>query len=68
MNKENNEERNKSVNTQIHKYINAQTCIYACFYAFVYLCFYVFMLSLTCRNQRCRGRSSPYRWQQVRHA
>lgn len=39
MNKENNEERNKSINTQIHKYINAQTCVYACFYAFVYLCF-----------------------------
>lgn len=64
MNKENNEERNKSINTQIHK----RTNVYACFYAFVYLCFYVFMLSLTCRNQRCRGRSSPYRWQQVRHA
>lgn len=44
MNKETNEERNKSINIQTHKCINAQTCVYVCFCAFVCLCFYVFML------------------------
>ena len=43
MNKENNEERNKSINTQIHKRTNMYLCVLLCFCVFVFLCIYAFV-------------------------